>query len=105
MLIQDNLVLNRSEPSGLGGRQFLYRVNNFGVSAICHPNENITQIHWEVEVIKFKDGKTLDYEICRTTELAQNTLVFRNDKSLNEFLGKSFAYFKEINLLEGMLEK
>ena len=105
MLIKDNLVLTRSEPNGLGGLQFLYRVNGYGVSAVSRPAESVTQIHWEVEVIKYKDTATLGYDVCRTTELAKDTLVFHTDGSLNEFLVKASGYFNEISLLEDMLEK
>lgn len=105
MLTKDNLVLHRAEPNGLGGLQFLYRVGDYGISAVSPPTESMTQILWEVEVIKYTDSKTLSYEICHTTELAEKTLIFRNDKSLNEFLLKAFSCLREISLLEGMLEK
>ncbi|MFQ5671900.1 MAG: hypothetical protein ACE5G9_02315 [Nitrospinales bacterium] len=103
MLTEDNLVLNRAEPNGLGGLQFLYRVRDYGVSATSPPTESMTQIRWEVDVIRYHDTKTLNYELCHTTELADKTLIFHNDKSLNEFLLKAFGYFKEISLLEGMM--
>jgi hypothetical protein len=45
----------------------------------------------------------LKYEVCHTTELAAKTLKFYNDKALNEFLGKAFKYFEELDLLENML--
>ena len=105
MLTQNNLVLERAEPNGQGGQQFLYKVGDYGLSLVSPPTESITQVRWEVEVIKYNDQKTLNYEICHTTELAKKTLVFHNDKSLDEFLVKSFKYFKEISLLEGMLKK
>ena len=105
MPTENNLALTRAESNGQGGQQFLYKINDYGLSAISPPMENITKIRWEVEVIKYKDRKTLDYEICHTTELADKTLVFNNDKSLDEFLLKAFDYLKEISLLEGMMEK
>ena len=105
MPTENNLVLNRAEPNGQGGQQFLYKINDYGLSAISPPTESITQVRWEVEVIKYKDHKTLNYEICHTTELADKTLIFYNDKSLDEFLLKAFDYLKEISFLEGMLEK
>jgi len=55
MIIQDNLILNRAEPDGLGGVQFLYKVNDYGVTAISKPQEEITHIHWEVDVIRPSD--------------------------------------------------
>ena len=55
MLIQDNLVLTRSDPSGMGGVQLIYRMENYGLTAVNRPQEEISQIHWEVEVVKFKD--------------------------------------------------
>ena len=103
MLIQDNLVLTRSDPSGMGGTQLIYRVKNYGLSAVNRPQEEIAQIHWEVEVIKFKDDSISSYEICHTTELANKTLKFYTDKSLNEFIEKSFQYFEELGSLEKML--
>jgi hypothetical protein len=103
MIIQDNLFLNRSEPDGMGGVQFLYKVNDYGVTAVSKPQEEISHIHWEVEVIKYSSTKPLKYEICHTTELANKTLKFYNDKALNEFLGKAFKYFEELALLENML--
>ena len=105
MPTENNLVLNRTQPSGQGGQQFLYKVNEYGLSAISPPTESITQVRWEVEVIKYKNSQTLDYEICHATELADKTLIFHNDKSLDQFLLKAFDYLKEISLLEGMLEK
>lgn len=105
MLIKDNLVLTRAEPNGLGGLQFLYRVNDYGVSAVSRPAESMTQIHWEVEVIKYKDAATLNYDVYRATELARDTLVFHTDGSLNKFLVKACGYFKEISLLEDMMEE
>ena len=105
MLTQTNLVLERAEPNGNGGQQFLYKVGDYGLSLISPPTESITQVRWEVEVIKYNDPKTLNYEICDTTELAKKTLIFHNDKSLNEFLVKAFGYFKEVLLLEEMLQK
>ncbi len=105
MLIQDNQVLTRIEPNGQGGTQFLYRVNDYGIAAVSSPQEDVSQIHWEVDVIKYREASTLKYDLCHTTELADKTLTFRNDKSLNEFLGKAFVYFKELQDLENMLEK
>ena len=104
MLIQEHLVLTRSEPNGNGGTQFVYRINDYGITAVSPPMEEIAQIHWQVEVVKFHDKETLNYEICHKTELADKTLIFKNDKSLNEFLQKSFDYFKELNKLEGLME-
>jgi len=103
MLIQDNLFLTRSNPSGLGGTQFLYRVKDYGLSALSGPQEEISMIHWEVEVIKFKNSETAEYEVCHSTELADKTLKFYTDKSLNEFLEKAFQYFEELDSLEKML--
>jgi hypothetical protein len=103
MLIQDNLFLTRSNPSGNGGTQFLFRVKDYGLAALSGPQEEIAMIHWEVEVIKFTSPDTADYEVCHSTELADKTLKFYSDKSLNEFLQKAFQYFEELNSLEKML--
>jgi hypothetical protein len=103
MLIQDNLFLTRSNPSGNGGTQFLYRVKDYGLVALSGPQEEIAMIHWEIEVIKFTSPDTADYEVCHSTELADKTLKFYSDKSLNEFLQKAFQYFEELNSLEKML--
>ena len=103
MLIQDNLFLTRSNPSGNGGTQFLFRVKDYGLAALSGPQEEIAMIHWEVEVIKFTNLDTADYEVCHSTELADKTLKFYSDKSLNEFLQKAFQYFEELNSLEKML--
>jgi len=103
MITQENLLLNRAEPNGLGGIQFLYKVNDYGLTAISKPQESISNIHWEVDVIKYLNDKPLAYEICHTTELADKTLTFFNDKTLNEFLQKAFGYFNELSLLEKML--
>ena len=103
MLIQDNLFLTRSNPSGNGGTQFLYRLKDYGLAALSGPQEEIAMIHWEVEVIKFTSPDTADYEVCHSTELADKTLKFYSDKSLNEFLQKAFQYFEELNSLEKML--
>ncbi len=103
MILQENLLLNRSEPNGLGGIQFLYKVNEYGVAAISRPQENISNIHWEVDIIKYGDTAPVQYEVCHTTELADKTLKFYNDKSLNEFLQKAFQYFDELTTLENML--
>ena len=103
MLIQDNLFLTRSNPSGNGGTQFLYRVKDYGLATLSGPQEEISMIHWEVEVIKFTSPETADYEVCHSTELADKTLKFYSDKSLNEFLQKSFQYFEELSSLEKML--
>lgn len=105
MLTQENQVLTRIEPSGEGGTQFLYRVNQYGVAAVTSPQEDVSHIHWKVDVIKYRNNNTLQYDICHATELADKTLTFRNDKSLNEFLDKAFAYFRELQDLENMLEK
>ena len=105
MLTEQNQVLSRIEPNGQGGIQFLYRVNQYGIAAVANPQENVAHIHWAVDVIKYHDDKTLQYDLCHTTELANKTLTFRNDKSLNEFLGKAFDYFTELQDLEKMLEK
>lgn len=105
MLIEQNQVLARIEPNGLGGTQFLYRVNQYGVAAVTTPQEDVAHIHWKVDVIKYRNDKTLQYDLCHTTELADKTLTFRNDKSLNEFLKKAFGYFSELQDLENMLDK
>ena len=105
MLIQDNQVLTRIEPNGQGGTQFLYRVNDYGIAAVSSPQEDVSQIHWRVDIIKYRETDTLKYDLCHTTDLAKKTLTLRNDKSLNEFLGKAFVYFKELQDLENMLEK
>ena len=83
MLIQDNLFLTRADPSGQGGIQFLYRVKDYGLSALSSPQEEISMIHWEVEVIKFTNSETADFEICHSTELSDKTLKFYKDKYLN----------------------
>ena len=105
MLTEKNQVLTRAEPDGQGGTQFLYRVNDYGIAALTRPEEDVSLIHWKVDVIKFRDENTLQYDVCHATELADKTLTFRNDKSLNEFLEKAFGYFKELQDLENMLEK
>ncbi len=105
MLTQENQVLTRIEPSGEGGTQFLYRVNDYGVAAVTSPQEDVALIHWKVDVIKYRNNNTLQYDLCHTTELASKTLTFRNDKSVNEFLDKAFIYFTELQNLENMLEK
>ncbi len=103
MLTQDNLILTRQEPAGQGGTQLIYRLNEYGLAALTRAQEEISMIHWEVDVIKFKDEGTLEFEICHTTELANKTLKFYNDKSLNEFLEKAFQCFRELSSLEKML--
>jgi hypothetical protein len=103
MLIQDNLFLTRSNPNGLGGTQFLYRVKDYGLAALTSPQEEISMIHWEVEIVKFTNAETANFEICHSTELADKTLKFYSDKSLNEFLLKAFQYFEELGSLEKML--
>ncbi|MBT7520994.1 MAG: hypothetical protein HN646_01840, partial [Nitrospina sp.] len=52
--------------------------------------------------IKYQKTDAVKFEICHDTELAAKTLIFHNDSSLNEFLEKSFNYFKELGLLEDM---
>ena len=103
MLIQDNLFLSRADPSGQGGTQLLYRVKDYGLTALTSAQEEISMIHWEVEVIKFTTPETAEFEICHSTELADKTLKFYNDKSLNEFLQKAFKYFEVLDSLEKML--
>ncbi|MBT5472149.1 MAG: hypothetical protein HOK41_16215 [Nitrospina sp.] len=103
MLIQDNLILTRSDPTGNGGTQFIYRVRDYGLAAVSRPQEEISMIHWEVEIIKFNGENTTRFEICHTTELATKTLKFYTDKTLNEFIEKSFQYFEELGSLEKML--
>lgn len=105
MLTQNHLALTRAEPNGNGGLQFLYRIDKYGISAVSLPREEVSQIYWEVDVIKFDDDKTFRYQICSDTELADKTLIFQNDKSLNEFLKKAFTWFKEVNTLESMMDK
>jgi len=105
MLTQENLLLERIQPDGLGGLQLVYKVNNYGVSAVSRPQEEIYMIHWEVEVIKFRDDSSTKFEPCHTTALATRPLRFNNDKALNEFLEKAFEYFKELGTLEQMLPK
>jgi hypothetical protein len=103
MMIQDNLLLSRAEPDGQGGTQFVYRIENYGISAISRPQEEISRIHWEVNVIKFDAGETMSFEVCHTTKLADKTLKIYNDSALNEFLEQAFSYFTELNSLEKML--
>jgi len=105
MLIQKNLYLSRSAADGQGGQEFLYKVNQYGISAKSRPQEVLSQIHWEVEVIKYQETAAIKFEICHDTELAKKTLIFHNDSSLNEFLEKAFNYFKELGILESMAEK
>jgi len=105
MLIQDNLVLTRVEPTGQGGTQFLYRVHDYGIAAVSSPNEDVTLIHWKVDVIKYRDSETLQYDAYHDTDLGEGPLKFKNDKSANEFLKKAFAYFEELNTLDGMMNK
>jgi len=105
MLSLKNQVLTRIEPNGHGGTQFLYRINQYGIAAVTSPQEDVSQIHWKVDVIKYHNNDTLQYDICHATELADKTLTFRNDKSVNEFLEKAFGYFTELQNLENMLEK
>jgi hypothetical protein len=103
MVIQENLLLQRVQPDGQGGIQLLYKVNQYGISAISRPQEEIFMIHWEVDVIKYHDQSNIAFEPCHTTELASRPLRFNNDKSLNEFLEKAFKYFAELETLEQLL--
>ncbi len=103
MLIQDNLLLTRSNPSGQGGTQFLYRVKDYGLTALSGPQEEISMIHWEVEIVKFASRETAEFEVCHSTELADKTLKFYTDKSLNEFLHQAFQYFEELDSLGKIL--
>ncbi|HJL72257.1 MAG TPA: hypothetical protein QGI40_00205 [Nitrospinaceae bacterium] len=105
MLVQENLYLTRSATDGQGGQQFLYKVNQYGISAISRPQEEISQIHWDVEVIKYHETKTIKFDICHDTQLAEKTLTFYNDTSLNEFLEKAFEYFNELSTLNDMIAK
>jgi hypothetical protein len=105
MLIQENLLLQRMVPDGDGGTQFLFQVNQYGVSAITRPQEDISLIHWEVDIIKYVDAKAVKFETCHSTKLAEKTLRFNNDKSLNEFLETAFDYFNELGMLENMVSK
>ena len=105
MLVQENLYLSRSAADGQGGQEFLYKVNQYGISAKSRPQEVLSQIHWEVEVIKYQETAAIKFEIFHDTELAKKTLIFHNDSSLNEFLEKAFNYFKELGILESMTEK
>ena len=105
MLIQKNLYLSRSAADGQGGQEFLYKVNQYGISAKSRPQEELSQIHWEVDVIKYQETAAVKFEICHETELAEKTLIFHNDSSLNEFLEKAFNYFKELGVLENMANK
>ncbi len=103
MLTQENLILTRAEPNGDGGLQFLYRVGDYGVAAISRPQEEVVMINWEMDIIKYLDPEKVKYELCTSTKLGDKTLVFQNDHTANDFLGKAFEYFKELNQLEGML--
>lgn len=103
MLIQENLLLERAQPDGHGGVQLLYKVNQYGISAVSRPQEEIFMIHWEVDVIKYHGEGVIAFEPCHTTDLASRTLRFNNDKSLNEFLEKAFKYFRELETLEQIL--
>lgn len=105
MLTTKHLALTRAEPNGNGGLQFLYRIDQYGIAAVSLPKEEVSQIYWEVDIIKYKDSKTFHYEVCHDTELADKTLIFHNDKSLNEFLEKAIASLQEIKTLEKMLDK
>lgn len=104
MIIEENQILARAHPNGQGGTQFLYRVGHYGITALTRPEEDTSMIHWKVDVIKFLDENTLEYDVCHTTELADKTLTFRNDKKLNEFLGNAFNYLRELQELEDMLD-
>ena len=105
MLTQENLHLSRSAPDGEGGQQFLYKVHQYGISVISRPQEEISQIHWDVEIIKYQETAAVKFDICHDTELAEKSLIFHNDSSLNEFLEKAFSYFKELGVLESMITK
>lgn len=105
MITQKNLVLTRPATDGQGGLQFIYRVKDYGIAAVSPVNEDITMIQWRMDVIKFENAETLKHEICHTTDLADKTLTFRNDPSMNEFLEKAFVYFEELHTLENMMNK
>ena len=105
MLNQENLCLTRSAPDGEGGQEFLYKVNQYGVSAISRPQEEISQIRWDVDIIKYHETEAVEFDICHSTELAEKSLIFHNDSSLNEFLEKAFGYFKELGVLERMVQE
>ena len=105
MLTKENLHLSRSAPDGQGGQEFLYKVNQYGVSAISRPQEEISQIRWDVEVIKYHETQAVEFEVCHSTELAEKSLIFHNDSTLNEFLERAFIYCKELGILESMVQK
>lgn len=103
MLIQENLILSRTEPDGNGGMQFLYKIHQYGVCATNRPQEDVSHIHWDVDIIKYHTGDAIKFDSCHSTELADKSLKFYSDKALNEFLEKAFVYFKELEVLENML--
>ena len=96
MLTQEHLVLTRAEPYGNGGLQFLYRIGFYGVACVSRPKEDVSLINWEADIIKFKNQNTLQYDVCYTTPLADKTLTFRNDQSMNAFLEKAFEHFQTL---------
>ena len=81
MLTQENLHLSRSASDGQGGQEFLYKVNQYGISAKSRPQEEISQIHWEVEVIKYQETAAIKFVVCHDTQLAKKTLIFHKKTS------------------------
>ncbi len=67
MLIQKNLYLSRSAADGQGGQEFLYKVNQYGISAKSRPQEELSQSHWEVEVIKYQETAAVKFVVCHDT--------------------------------------
>lgn len=94
MLTNENLLIERAHPGGLGGVQRIYKFKNGnGLSVVNSPMLHVYPFAWEAAVITGVDDEG-DFEgLTYNTELTDGVEVFSDDNEANEFIKKAENLF------------
>lgn len=92
MLTDENLILERPHPAGLGGVQRIYRfANGYGLSAVNSPILHVAPFAWEFAVLEHVSEDGQSFELTYKTPLTEDVEVCGSDAEANDFIKAAAA--------------
>lgn len=89
-LTDENLLMERPHPGGLGGIQRIYRFQSgFGLSLVNCPMLHGFPFAWEAAVLKNVSEDGEQFELTYDTELTSDVEVFSSNEEANEFIARA----------------
>ncbi len=89
--IEVKVIITRSH---LDGKQMVFRIGKYGISAVNAPMLHSYPFFCEFAVLRFTDGD--DFELTYQTELTQDVVVCGTAKEAHEWLDNAIAHLKRI---------